>query len=203
MLATLPLPIYFLIGGLISIFLPKGFIKSSFVCLVPVIALLVLLNGGWDDGFKVQFLDLELNFMRVDKLSTVFGIIFCIAAFLGNLFAFHLRESTQPFVALIYSGAAIGAVFAGDLVTLFVYWELTAISSVFLIWARKTEGAYHSGMRYLIIQVLSGVVLLFGVALFYFEKGSISFSKMELDSLATALIFVAFGIKCAFPFLHN
>ena len=203
MLATLPLPIYFLIGGLISIFLPKGVIKSSFVCFVPVVALIALLNGAWDDGFTVQFLDLELNFMRVDELSTVFGIIFCIAAFLGNVFAFHLRESTQPFVALIYAGAAIGAVFAGDLITLFVYWELTAISSVFLIWARKTEGAYHAGMRYLIIQVLSGVVLLFGVALFYFDTGSISFVKMELTSLATVLIFIAFGIKCAFPFMHN
>ena len=203
MLATLPLPIYFLIGGLISIFLPKGVIKSSFVCFVPVVALIALLNGAWDDGFTVQFLDLELNFMRVDELSTVFGIIFCIAAFLGNVFAFHLRESTQPFVALIYAGAAIGALFAGDLITLFVYWELTAISSVFLIWARKTEGAYHAGMRYLIIQVLSGVVLLFGVALFYFETGSISFAKMELGSLATVLIFIAFGIKCAFPFMHN
>ena len=116
---------------------------------------------------------------------------------------FSSSESTQPFVALIYAGAAIGAVFAGDLITLFVYWELTAISSVFLIWARKTEGAYHSGMRYLIIQVLSGVILLFGVALFYFETGSISFVKMQLDSLATALIFIAFGIKCAFPFMHN
>ena len=203
MLATLPLPFYFLIGGLLSIFLPKGVIKSSFVCLVPVLALIALLNGTWDQGFKVQFLDLELNFMRVDKLSTVFGIIFCIAAFLGNVFAFHLRESTQPFVALIYAGAAIGAVFAGDLITLFVYWELTALSSVFLIWARKTEGAYHSGMRYLIIQVLSGVILLFGVALFYFETGSISFVKMQLGSLATVLIFIAFGIKCAFPFMHN
>ena len=203
MLATLPLPFYFLIGGLLSIFLPKGLIKSSFVCLVPVLALIALLNGTWDEGFKVQFLDLELNFMRVDKLSAVFGIIFCIAAFLGNVFAFHLRESTQPFIALIYAGAAIGAVFAGDLITLFVYWELTALSSVFLIWARKTEGAYHSGMRYLIIQVLSGVILLFGVALFYFETGTISFVKMRLDSLATGLIFIAFGIKCAFPFMHN
>ena len=118
MLATLPLPFYFLIGGLISIFMPKGVIKSSFVCLVPILALIALLNGTWEEGFKVQFLDLELNFMRVDKLSTVFGIIFCIAAFLGNIFAFHLRESTQPFVALIYAGAAIGAVFAGDLITL-------------------------------------------------------------------------------------
>jgi multicomponent Na+:H+ antiporter subunit D len=151
----------------------------------------------------VPFLDLELDFMRVDKLSNVFGIIFCIAAFLGNLFAFHLRENTQPFVALIYAGAAIGAVFAGDLVTLFVYWELTAISSVFLIWARRTEGAYHSGMRYLIIQVLSGVILLFGVALFYSETGSIAFTKMELGNLSTILIFIAFGIKCAFPFMHN
>ena len=83
MLATLPLPFYFLIGGLISIFLPKGAVKSSFVCLVPILALLVFLNGDWDQGFKIQFLGLELNFMRVDKLSTVFGIIFCIAAFLG------------------------------------------------------------------------------------------------------------------------
>ena len=78
MLATLPLPFYFLIGGLLSIFMPKGVIKSSFVCLVPVLALILLLNGTWNEGFKVQFLDLELNFMRVDKLSTVFGIIFCI-----------------------------------------------------------------------------------------------------------------------------
>jgi multicomponent Na+:H+ antiporter subunit D len=204
MLANFPLPFYFIIGGLISIFLPKGVIKSSFVCLVPVAALLALLTGTWEEeGMIVPFLDLELDFMRVDKLSNVFGIIFCIAAFLGNLFAFHLRENTQPFVALIYAGAAIGAVFAGDLVTLFVYWELTAISSVFLIWARRTEGAYHSGMRYLIIQVLSGVILLFGVALFYSETGSIAFTKMELGNLSTILIFIAFGIKCAFPFMHN
>ena len=81
MLATMPLPFYFFIGGLVSIFLPRGVIKSSFVCLVPVIALLALLNSTWDNGFIVQFLGLELNFMRVDKLSIVFGIIFCIAAF--------------------------------------------------------------------------------------------------------------------------
>ena len=191
-------PFYFLIGGLVSIFLPKGVIKSSFVCLVPVIAV-ALLNGTWDGGFIVQFLDLELNFMRVDKLLIVFGYLYsslsrkriCIPSF-----------ENAAFIALIYAGAAIGAVFAGDL-TLFCLLGTYSYIIGFLIWARKTEGAYHSGMRYLIIQVLSGVVLLFGVALFFFETGSISFVKMELNSLATALIFIAFGIKCAFPFLHN
>ena len=129
----MPIPFYFFIGAILSIFLPKGFIKSTFVSLVPVIALMAFIYGDYIDGFKVQFLDLDLDFMRVDKLSTVFAIIFCIAACLGNIFAFHLRDTMQPFIALVYAGAAIGAVFAGDLVTLFVYWELTAISSVFLI----------------------------------------------------------------------
>ena len=203
LISILPVPFYFFIGAFLSIFLPRGFIKSLFVCLVPVLSLIIFLCVEWNANIKFNFLELELNFMRVDKLSTIFAIIFCIASFLGNLFAFHVKEKIQPFVALIYAGAAIGAVFAGDLVTLFVYWELTAISSVFLIWARGTEGSYHAGMRYLVIQILSGVIMLYGVALFYHETGSIEFVKMELNSLATLLIFLAFGIKCAFPLLHN
>ena len=79
----------------------------------------------------------------------------------------------------------------------------TAIASVFLIWARRTEGAYHTGMRYLIIQITSGVILLAGTALLYRETGSIAFEQMTLGSLATWLIVLSFGMKCAFPFLHN
>ena len=69
------------------------------------------------------------------------------------IYALHVEDNVQHVAGLIYAGAAIGAVFAGDLITLFVYWELTAISSVFLIWASRTERAYRAGMRYLIIQV--------------------------------------------------
>jgi multicomponent Na+:H+ antiporter subunit D len=141
--------------------------------------------------------------MRVDKLSRIFALVFCLAAFLGNLYAWHVRDLVQQVAALLYAGAAIGAVFAGDLITLFFYWEGTAISSVFLIWARRTPGAYFTGMRYLIIQIGSGVILLAGVILLYQDTGSIAFERMELGSLATWLIFLAFGIKCAFPLLHN
>jgi multicomponent Na+:H+ antiporter subunit D len=94
-------------------------------------------------------------------------------------------------------------VFAGDLITLFFYWEGTAVTAVFLIWARRTEGAYYTGMRYLIIQVGSGVILLAGTVLFYRDTGSLAFDKMTLGTLATWLIFLAFGIKSAFPLLHN
>ena len=96
----------------------------------------------------------------------------------------------QQLAALFYAGSAIGAVFAGDLVTLFFYWEGTAIASVFLIWARRTEAAYHTGLRYLIIQITSGVILLAGTALLFRETGSIAFQAMTLGSLGTWLIFL-------------
>ena len=109
----------------------------------------------------------------------------------------------QQLAALFYSGSALGAVFAGDLITLFFYWEGTAIASVFLIWARGTIGAYHTGLRYLIIQIMSGVILLAGAAMLWRETGSIAFDLMTLNSLGTWLIFLSFGMKCAFPLLHN
>ena len=77
-----------------------------------------------------------LELVRVDGLSRIWGTVFHIAAFLAALYSLHVEDDTQHVAALVYAGAAIGAVFAGDLITLFVYWELTAISSVFLVWAR-------------------------------------------------------------------
>jgi len=58
-------------------------------------------------------------------------------------------------------------------------------------------------MRYLLIQVLSGVLLLAGLLLHYQQTGSIAFEHLGLVSLGTWLIFLSFGIKCAFPFMHN
>jgi multicomponent Na+:H+ antiporter subunit D len=104
---------------------------------------------------------------------------------------------------LIYAGSAIGGAFAGDLISLFVYWEGTAIASVFLIWSSKTENSYRAGMRYLIIQVGSGVLLLAGAIIHFKQTGSIAFDKLGLTGLGPTLIFIAFGIKAAFPLLHN
>ena len=110
----------------------------------------------------------------------------------------------------MYAGSAIAATFAGDLVTLFVFWELTALSSVFLIWQRgvldkmRAERTYRVGMRYLIIQVGSGVLLLTGTLLHYAETDSLAFDHLGLGASAGApWILAAFGIKAAFPFLHN
>lgn len=203
MLDQIPTAFLFFAAAIAVIAVPKGPIRSSFMLLVPIIAGFQVWNLDAGISNQVEFFGFTLDLMRVDKLSRAFALIFTLAAFLGNLYAWHLRDTVQQVAALIYAGSAIGAVFAGDLITLFFYWEGTALASVFLIWARRTEGSYNTGMRYLIIQIASGVVLLAGAALVYRETGSITFENMTLGSLGTWLIFLSFGVKAAFPLLHN
>ncbi|HEX7720025.1 MAG TPA: Na(+)/H(+) antiporter subunit D [Woeseiaceae bacterium] len=202
MIASLPPGLVLVIGGLLLPLVPVR-LRGALMLALPVLGFLQLLAIPHDTSFTVDIFGLTLELIRIDRLSLIFGYIFYLAAFLAGIYALGLKETGQQVAALVYSGSAIAALFAGDLVTLFVYWELTAISSVFLIWASRTEAAYRSGMRYLIIQVGSGVILLAGVAVHYFETGSLAFDHLGLGSFGTTLIFIAFGIKCAFPLLHN
>ena len=178
-------------------------LRQLFMLAVPVVALLAFIQLPYGTYGNFNLMNMHVGLLRLDKLSYAFGLVFSLAAFLSILYAWHVRDTMQQVASLLYAGAGIGAVFAADLITLFVFWEGTAIASVFLIWARRTEGAYATGMRYLIIQVGSGVILLVGIILYYRETGTIAFTRMELGSPATWAIFFAFGIKCAFPLLHN
>ncbi len=177
----------------------------------PVWALFVALVGlanvvQLDHGshWQINLFVYDLVLGRVDKLSMLFGLLFHVAAILGIVFAWHVKGALQHSTTLIYAGGALGAVFSGDLISLFVFWEIMAISSVFLVWARGTERANRAGMRYLIVQVISGVILLAGAIAHVAETGSTTFDYLGLDGgLGAKLIFFAFGIKCAWPFLHT
>lgn len=201
---VIPTSYIFYFAALGMCFLSRSYLsRSVFLLVIPLLALFQVCFLESGNLYSVEVFGLNLELMRVDKLSKVFGIIFCLAAFLGNLYAWHVKDMVQQVATLLYTGSAIGAVFSGELVSLFFYWEGTAIASVFLIWARRTEASYHTGMRYLIIQISSGVILLAGLTVQFQTTGSIAFDRMELASLASWLIFIAFGIKCAFPLLHN
>ncbi len=164
-------------------------------------------TGNWGN---IELFGNSLNMVRIDHLSQIFGVIFHIAAVMASVYALHVDDVKQHVAAMIYAGGAIAAACAGDLVTLFVFWELTAVSSVVLVWAGQGRGAYKSGMRYLIIQVISGVLLLSGAIMEYSTHGSLTFDLFgnegnSLFSLShgAQLILLAFGIKAAFPLLHN
>jgi multicomponent Na+:H+ antiporter subunit D len=203
MLDALLNPALILIGGGMLLPLFHEIPRKIVMLLLPLASFALLLWLPMGNGGDLEFFGIDLETLRIDRLSFIFAVIFHIAALLGVIYALHVKDTLQHVAALVYAGAAIGAVLAGDLVTLMLYWELTALSSVFLIWARRTERAYHVGMRYLIIQVGSGVILIAGIAVRYVATGSVDFERMTLDEPGAWLIFLAFGIKCAFPLLHN
>lgn len=203
-----------ILGALLVPFL-KGRVRNFYVIALPVLSGLQLATLDLGHVANAELFGYGLEVVRVDRLSRIFGTIFHIAAFLVCIYAFHVKRALEHIATLVYAGAAIAAVFAGDMITLFLFWELTALSSVFLIWARgldepdRRERAYAAGMRYLIVQVGSGVALLAGAILHLNDTGSLSFEHMSLTpgtegySAGTIWIFLAFGIKAAFPFLHN
>ncbi|MBI06926.1 MAG: Na(+)/H(+) antiporter subunit D [Rhodospirillaceae bacterium] len=202
MITSLPPFLIFFAGALVVAFAPNR--------LRPTLTLLVPLFGGWNlwyvaagSDLTVALFDYRLELVRSDKLSLLFGILFHLATFLISIYAVHIRDRLQQVSSLVYAGGALGAVFAGDLITLFVAWELMAVSSVFLIWARRTPRASSAGLRYLAIQISSGLLLLAGALLHISETGSLAFGPLGVGSLAGVLIFTAFGIKCAFPLVHS
>jgi multicomponent Na+:H+ antiporter subunit D len=204
MMGSLPPAAIFFLGSIL-VAVSRGKIRSG---LMPVLGALNLRALDPDAILTLNVLGYDLIPFQVTGLSMLFGYLFHLAAFLGNLFSIHLKDrehaGLQHTSALLYAGSALGAVYAGDLISLFVFWEILALSSAFLIFARGTESSFRAGFRYLVIHVLSGVLLLSGALMRAHETGSIAFDHIGLDgSMASWVILLAFGIKAGFPFLHN
>ncbi len=202
MIGSLP-PAAVMILGALLVPLLRGRLQKAYILALPVLGLVYFVSLGEGQFGQISLFSYDLTLVRIDGLSRIFGYLFHIAAFIGLIFAMRAEKSMEHVAALVYAGSAVGAVGAGDLITLFVFWELLALSSTFLIWARGTERSYRAGMRYLIVQVGSGVLLLAGILIHYQTTGSLAFDHLGLGSLGTNLMFLAFGVKCGFPLLHN
>ena len=189
---------------LFSIVLPviPNYFRHPVMLLSVFLSSLSLFNG-YGIFLEWDILGLNLILYQSDSLTFPFAIIFHIAAVLVIIFSWHNKNLMEQMATLAYAGSAIGALHAGDFFSLFIWWEATAITSVFLILASGTERANKAAMRYLLVQVASGVMLLAGASLYGREIGSLAFGAMELGSLGTWLIFLAFGIKAAFPLLNG
>ena len=200
-------PFVLFFGAALVTPLLRGRVRGGLLLLVPLLGGLSLLGLEPGSYGHVTVMGYGLTLMRVDKLSLLFGYLFHLASFLAFLFAIHLKKeegaSLQHTAGLLYAGSALGAVFAGDFITLFVFWEILALSSVFLVWARGSRRSLASGIRYLVVNVVSGVLLLAGAVVHAHETGSIAFEYLGLGGIASWLILLSFGIKAGFPLLHN
>ncbi len=199
-----PLPpflIYFIGALLIPVLINKR-LKQFVALLIPIVAFVNLLHMQTGRYWAVDFLQYQLVLGHVDRLSFVFAVIFVIASFISILFAIHIDETGQHTAAYLYVGSTLGVVFAGDLFSLFVFWELMAASSVFLIWYSGTEESLRAGLRYILVHMTGGCILLAGIVLHVGATGSIEFTVFDFAPLSSKLILIGFIINAAVPPLH-
>jgi multicomponent Na+:H+ antiporter subunit D len=202
MIGEWPVGLTLIVGGLLAA-VTRGRLRDAVTIVAPLLLLAQLVALAPGDYAQLHVLGRTLVLMHVDRLSLLFGYVFAIATLLGAIYALHADDMAQRAAAPIYAGCAVAAVFAGDLFSLFVFWELSAIASVLLIWARRTERAYGAGMRYIAVQLVSGMLLLAGALVHEAASGSLTFGYIGLAAPGGVLLLIAFGIKASFPLLHN
>ncbi|MEM1382944.1 MAG: Na(+)/H(+) antiporter subunit D [Pseudomonadota bacterium] len=187
-----------LIAAGIAIAFADRALRTFLLLIAPLISLLlvwVLPDGG---SLTAPYLGFDLMLVRADPLSRLFATVFAIMAFAGGLYALNQDNKFELAAAFVYAGGAIGVAFAGDLLTVFAFWEVMAIASTLVVFAGGPS-ARGSGLRYAVIHFFGGVLLLAGIAGVVVETGSIAFTALEANRWSTWLILAAFLINAGAP----
>ncbi|MBM9538017.1 Na(+)/H(+) antiporter subunit D [Desulfobulbus alkaliphilus] len=200
-------PSLILILGALLLPFVQGPLRRPYLFLIPLLTLLVVMVNGTLAGNHglVTFLDWQLVFGRIDKLTTVFALIMAVIAVLGTLYGLHVDRAGEHIAAWFYVAGSLGVIYSGDYLSLFLFWEMMAFASVFLIWYRRGAQSLRIGYRYLIMHTIGGVILLAGILLRYQAVGDITFDLMDVahPELYTWLIMIGFGLNAAIVPLHT
>jgi len=188
-----------LIGGALLLPLLRGSLRQAAVLLLPLVALALVWTIPDGAAWQLRFLEFTLTPLEGSRLGRLFATIFALMAFGGGLFALPQASRVELSAAMLYAGAAIGVAMAGDLVTVFVFWELMAIGSTLVLWSAGTPTSYRASLRYLMVHLGGGVVLFAGIAGHVAVTGDVAFTRMQADSIAHWLILIGFLVNAAAP----
>ncbi|MGE0725537.1 MAG: Na(+)/H(+) antiporter subunit D [Alphaproteobacteria bacterium] len=195
------IPFTLIFAGALLSFL-RGTERWGILIGAPILTLLLVIFVPDDSTTTIVWLGYELQPFRLDRLARFFALAFSIAALAGGIFALRQEKGAELSAAFVYAGATLGVVMAGDLITLFVFWEVMAIASAIVIWSAGGS-ALAAGQRYILVHLLGGVLLMAGIAGHVVETGSLLFGPLSADSPARILILLAFLINAGAPPLSS
>ena len=193
------LPALVLMLGAVLIGVLKGGLRSAVVLLAPLLTLWAIWQVPDGVSLTVPFLDFRAEPLEGSALGRLFATVFALMALMGGLFSYRQASALELASSYAYAASAVGIAFAGDLLTLFVFWEAMAIFSTVVVWCGGTDSARRAGVRYAIVHLLGGVLLMVGIAGVVFSTGSIDIQPMRADSFATWLVLIGVLVNAAAP----
>ncbi|SDO05520.1 multicomponent Na+:H+ antiporter subunit D [Desulfonauticus submarinus] len=198
-----PAFIFIIFAGILTIWKHRSFkYLLPLPGIIAIFCVLLMKPGIYNE---ISYLGFKLTLGRVDTLSIVFAHVFAIQSIIGFIYAFHVKERAQHIAAALYVAGAFGSTFAGDYFTLFIFWELMAVASTFLVWLNQNNPkATNAGFRYFIFHTLGGLFLLGGLLLRYKVVGNFDFVPISPSSatIYDYLILIGFAVNAAVVPLH-
>jgi multicomponent Na+:H+ antiporter subunit D len=190
----------FLVGAGLVAALPRR-VGAAVAVAVPGLSLVLLLRVDRDEPLTAGLHGYELTLLRLDGLAAPFAYAFVVISALAALYGATTMARAERAAALVHAGCGLGVVLAGDLLTLFVLWEVKAVASTVLIAVPGRPGASGAAMRYLYLHIIGGTLLLAGVLWHLSAGGSLAFDALG-GHPSSNLVLLAFLLSAAMPPLH-
>ena len=198
MIETLP-PALILVAGALSLGPLRGHARSAVLLLAPALTLWTIWQIPDGVSATMPFLDYELKIVEGSPVRRLFATIFALMAVIGGLYAFRTARWYELAAAYAYAAGAVGVCFAGDLITMFLFWELMALFSTVVVFSGATEASRRAGIRYAIVHLLGGIILKVGIAGIVVHTGSIDMRPMLATDFNTWMILIGILINAAAP----
>ena len=192
-------PALILLAAAILIGPLRGHLRSAVVLVAPLLTLWAVWQVPDGVVTTVPFLDYVIQPVEGSPLRRWFATIFSLMAFAGGLYAFRQARWQELAAAYAYAAGAVGVSFAGDLITLFLFWELMALFSTIVVWCGGTPGARAAGIRYAIMHLFGGIILKVGIEGVVVHTGTTDIQPMLATNFDTWMILIGILINAAAP----
>lgn len=192
-------PAFILFAAAVLIGVLRGHGRSAVVLLAPLAALWAVWQVPDGVSLSLPFLEYTIEPLEGSPLRRLFATVFAAMVFVGGLYAFRLSKWYELSAAYAYAAGALGVCFAGDFITMFLFWELMALFSTVVVWCGNTPGARAAGIRYAIMHLLGGVILKVGIEGVAVHTGSIDLQPLLATNFDTWMMLVGILINAAAP----
>ena len=213
-------------GGMLSLFMDVvgqsvGFLKrygAGIVGALAIITSIVVLASDWSASLgaivTLQPVQQALaSLYVVDKFTTftAFTVLVVGLAVLTYSLMYFDSGRQGPFYALfsILMCSLVGVISAGDLLTLFLFWEGMTISAYGLVTFGRSQLSMEAGIKYFLMAGIGSLLALYGIAAVYFSVGSIQLASVGLalstgfGELGLTILLVGLGVEAAVVPLHT